>query len=181
MMDYICHHGIKGQKWGVRRYQNSDGSLTAAGRKRYSGNGFEFTDSFPEEKSAGKTKAEYWKNQDLLTGNKVSLNNPRAVDAAKLAIKARNELTGDTIDPNNKADQGWMLFEDQTIGQALVADLIIRGNAADKVKSMIEEANNDYISINELQGTPGLFEMVEGYRLGDIADIAENIYRKEKK
>lgn len=32
----LCHHGIKGQKWGVRRYQKKDGSLTAAGKKRYS-------------------------------------------------------------------------------------------------------------------------------------------------
>jgi hypothetical protein len=33
-VDDIYHHGIKGQRWGVRRYQNKDGSLTPAGQKR---------------------------------------------------------------------------------------------------------------------------------------------------
>lgn len=33
--NYLCHYGIKGMKWGIRRYQNPDGSLTAAGRARY--------------------------------------------------------------------------------------------------------------------------------------------------
>lgn len=32
---YLMHHGIKGQRWGVRRYQNPDGTLTAEGRRRY--------------------------------------------------------------------------------------------------------------------------------------------------
>lgn len=30
---YLAHHGVKGMKWGVRRYQNPDGSLTSEGRK----------------------------------------------------------------------------------------------------------------------------------------------------
>lgn len=33
---YLAHHGIKGQKWGVRRFQNDDGSYTSAGKRRYS-------------------------------------------------------------------------------------------------------------------------------------------------
>lgn len=33
-VDVLQHHGVKGMKWGIRRYQNKDGSLTPAGKKR---------------------------------------------------------------------------------------------------------------------------------------------------
>ena len=34
MYNELYHHGVKGQRWGVRRYQNKDGTLTPAGKKR---------------------------------------------------------------------------------------------------------------------------------------------------
>ena len=45
----LYHYGVKGQKWGVRRYQYADGSLTPAGKKRYSNNQSNF-DSFMNTK-----------------------------------------------------------------------------------------------------------------------------------
>ena len=44
MDNTLQHWGIKGMKWGIRRYQNKDGSLTPAGKKRYSDSSSSKTD-----------------------------------------------------------------------------------------------------------------------------------------
>ena len=59
---WLAHHGIVGQKWGVRRFQNSDGSLTSAGKKRYlNSDSKEKPDfskmSYDEEKKYAKKKS----------------------------------------------------------------------------------------------------------------------------
>ena len=41
----LMHYGVLGQKWGVRRYQNPDGTLTAEGKKRYYTDNGELTES----------------------------------------------------------------------------------------------------------------------------------------
>lgn len=54
----LYHSGVKGMKWGVRRYQNKDGSLTAAGKKRYR----EVRDNFDRKRDAKRRQKEQSKS-----------------------------------------------------------------------------------------------------------------------
>lgn len=63
-MDYLkihelYHWGIKGQKWGIRRYQNPDGSLTEEGKARYGGDSYDkLNQNQKDHYNADRTKAE---------------------------------------------------------------------------------------------------------------------------
>lgn len=65
MYDTLMHHGIRGMKWGVRRYQNKDGSLTSAGRRRQRNNPF-----FIKKSKAKKQKESNKKQTKNITKKK---------------------------------------------------------------------------------------------------------------
>ena len=58
MENELYHHGVKGQRWGVRRYQNKDGSLTYAGKKRALKMQDQYT-NFTEDKKYRKKDGSY--------------------------------------------------------------------------------------------------------------------------
>ena len=57
--DEIKHHGIKGQKWGVRRFQNKNGSLTSAGKKRYNDDEYDEERERLEQEIAARRGVKY--------------------------------------------------------------------------------------------------------------------------
>ena len=88
--DEIKHHGIKGQKWGVRRYQNADGSLTAKGKQRY-GTKENFERQYPEDvkRNVKSTKKAVGVAEKAATAKQQ--NRERAKEARKREIKADRE------------------------------------------------------------------------------------------
>ena len=65
----LKHHGIKGMKWGKRRFQNADGSLTEAGKRRYDS---DTRDMSELKKSKYKPNVDKWVQDDLETGRRLS-------------------------------------------------------------------------------------------------------------
>lgn len=61
MENELTHWGVKGQKWGVRRYQNKDGSLTAAGKKRQK----DWSDDAKEASNLKKKKLSQMSNSEI--------------------------------------------------------------------------------------------------------------------
>lgn len=76
--DELYHHGVLGQKWGVRRYQNADGSLTAQGKKRYGSKEV----SVKSSSSKKTTKSEH---KGLSDGQKKAIKIGAAATAVALA------------------------------------------------------------------------------------------------
>ena len=93
----LRHHGIKGQKWGVRRYQNYDGSLTAAGRKRYGVNVEGAKANYEKAKAEQKEALRYY-NKKTGYGTLYNAEASRRLDNARRNKKwAKQDLDSEKI------------------------------------------------------------------------------------
>ena len=94
----LYHHGIQGQKWGVRRYQKQDGSLTVAGKKRYnkSSHRSRLEDKY-RRKGLSKEEAERAASRRIRT-EKIVAGAAAATVVACTAYYAKNKWTADHVD-----------------------------------------------------------------------------------
>ena len=91
-MDYlVCkelyHHGIKGQKWGIRRFQNEDGSLNEEGKRKYYSNPNKLHKDRRKEVKRVRAKQSNWSNQ-WMTSNTIG---PNSESAYKKELNEYNE------------------------------------------------------------------------------------------
>ena len=193
----LTHWGIKGMKWGVRRYQNKNGSLTTLGRKRRrnenSGESEKNTEETVEERRKrilNSTDAkEIYKNRDILSTAEINERINRIDTEAKLASRiveeskktgadyVNNKLQSTTTTLNNalslykKVDETYSTVSNSAIGKTLAKKL---GLEPPKKEFNLNEfwKNRNKMSTKEIQET--------AQRLASEKRIEDEINRRKK-
>lgn len=155
----LTHWGIKGMRWGVRRFQNADGSLTPAGKKRYGdGDGDGKQAETPEQTRArllNSTNAkEIYEGRHLLTTNELNERINRIDTEARLASKIVEEPTktgmqrvDDILKVARKVDEVYKFTSESSIGKQvskkLFGDSKIDTSKTDYLKKELSKMSDD--------------------------------------
>lgn len=103
----LFHHGIKGQKWGIRRYQDQDGSLTNAGKTRYNKH-YTKQDRLIDESVYGKSGVKRI-NRSMNKGN--SIEKSRSKETQRLYSAKVRASNGIVVGGTAGALAGWGIGE----------------------------------------------------------------------
>ena len=134
--DDLYHWGIKGMKWGVRRYQNPDGSLTAAGKKRYTN-----PDGSLNEK--GKKKFGNSVKSDAETPKRKTAKDMTDEELDKAINRARKEDEYNRLRPEPKEeikDSNYKKLMNKVVNEMIVPAVIQSGKNALQ-KALDKQAN----------------------------------------
>ena len=134
--DDLYHWGIKGMKWGVRRYQNPDGSLTAAGKKRYTN-----PDGSLNEK--GKKKFGNSVKSDAETPKRKTAKDMTDEELDKAINRARKEDEYNRLRPEPKTEaknESYKKLMTKVVNEAIVPAVIQSGRNALQ-KALDKQAN----------------------------------------
>ena len=135
--DDLYHWGVKGMKWGVRRYQNPDGSLTAAGKKRYTN-----PDGSLNEK--GKKKLGDSVKSDTETPKRKTAKDMSDEELDKAIARARKEDEYNRLRPEPKIEtknENYKKLMTKVVNEMIVPAVIQSGRNALQ-KALDKQAND---------------------------------------
>lgn len=94
--NHLVHHGILGQKWGVRRYQYEDGTLTSEGKKRYYESNADSDRYARQGAKVGNAYADYLNSSKLYynseTGNTILIEDLKKKATYERAVKEADDI-----------------------------------------------------------------------------------------